>query len=563
MKNHEFSKYEIATYLRDYNRTMVYAIMNQDVPLYEVFKHHMEVDERIQYSIKDYYYEMISIYEMLLLSKFLTLLYDNYFDNLLESKINKFNISDDIFINSGDRLRFSNKQIIKLIRNALNHNDNPNHDLVRFIRVDENGKESVKIEILLKHTKPIPFHVLLDINELMSICFEIENANSIIIASNRSTKPIFLNSFNVNTTLNNIFLRKFFSRKKLTEEQKESILLHIEKNNETKNHEEFFLKNGMEYKDFDYGIAQKVKVEEDLKYWESIGEKGNDVISHLLRKVMPFSWTKDRVLTMNLILSNCYMRKGTVPIFDLVKDVRQVVQSKSVDEKSPLFLYAKSFGIDDNMLYDAIDFENLVSVTNAIYYGYIFDTLVMDDEIKINDTRVVKREKIRDSFVHMRWFKGVKECFKLFDWGNGIDDEYNKFSKDFWQANIKYADMEKCAEAYFQLSVLKRTNGDVYMDSPIHFKKEDGVDNSAGVTSISFIKDGIFYYFDISNMRNGSDLLVCDESQIQRLANEKEKETFIDEFNNLSKKEKEDYSEKIEEIKNYFSQIHMNSSTRQ
>ena len=41
--------------------------MNQDVPLYEVFKHHMKVDNRMQYSIKDYYYEMISIYEILLL----------------------------------------------------------------------------------------------------------------------------------------------------------------------------------------------------------------------------------------------------------------------------------------------------------------------------------------------------------------------------------------------------------------------------------------------------------------------------------------------------------------
>ena len=62
MEKHEFTKYEIATYLRDYNRTLTYAIMNQDVPLYEVFKHHMQVDNRIQYLIKDYYYEMISIH---------------------------------------------------------------------------------------------------------------------------------------------------------------------------------------------------------------------------------------------------------------------------------------------------------------------------------------------------------------------------------------------------------------------------------------------------------------------------------------------------------------------
>ena len=361
MEKHEFTKYEIATYLRDYNRTLTYTIMNQDVPLYEVFKHHMQVDNRIQYSIKDYYYEMISIYEILLLSKFLTTLYDNYFDNLLESSINKISIPDSIFINSNDRSNFSNRQIIKLIRNALNHNDNPSHDLVRFIRTEN---EKTKIEILLKNTKPIPFYVMLDINELMSICFEIKNTNSIIIISNRSTKPISLNSSNVNETLNNIFLRKFFARKKLTDVQKEIIISHINSNNKTKNYEKLFLENGMEYKDIYYSIAQKIKIEEDLKYWESIGEKGNDVISHLLDKVMPFSWAKDRVLTMNLILSNYYMRNGKNSIFDLIKDARQIYQRKNLNDEYPLNLYTKSFGIDENILYDSIDFENLLSITN-------------------------------------------------------------------------------------------------------------------------------------------------------------------------------------------------------
>ena len=104
-----------------------------------------------------------------MLSKFVTALYDNYFDNLLESSINKINIPDSIFVNNNDRSKFSNKQIIKFIRNALNHNDNPNHNLARFIRINENAKEKIKVEILLKSTKPIPFHVMLDINELMSI----------------------------------------------------------------------------------------------------------------------------------------------------------------------------------------------------------------------------------------------------------------------------------------------------------------------------------------------------------------------------------------------------------
>jgi hypothetical protein len=489
-------------------------------------------------------------------------IFAHYFDNLLESSINKINIPDSIFANKNDRSKFSNKQIIKFIRNALNHNDNPSHDLARFIRIDENEKEQIKVEILLKNTKPIPFHVMLDIHELISICFEIKKANSIIIGSNRSTRPISLNSTNVNETLNNIFLRKFFARKKLTDEQKERIISHMNSNNRTKNYEEFFLENGMEYKDIPYSIAQKVKIEEDLKYWESLGEKGNDVISHLLNKVMPFSWAKDRVLTMNVILSSYYMRNGKNTIFDLVKDARQTYQSKSLNEDSPLMLYVKLFGIDDNILYDSIDFKNLLSITNAIYYGYLFDTLVTDNEVNINNSKTIKREKIRDSFVHMRWYKGVNECFKLFDWGNGIDKEYNPNDPEFWKSNIRYEDMAKCAESYFQRIVKRQINVNGYMDSPIHFKKNFLEDGTSLLIGISFIKNGVFYCLDLKDKQEDLNLLVCDDSQIQRLANEDEKRLFISELDNLSEKEKTDFSNIIEAIRNNLIQHNKNSTVK-
>lgn len=47
MEKHEFTKKEIATYLRDYNRLVTYATMNQNVPFFDVFKHHMANDGRL------------------------------------------------------------------------------------------------------------------------------------------------------------------------------------------------------------------------------------------------------------------------------------------------------------------------------------------------------------------------------------------------------------------------------------------------------------------------------------------------------------------------------------
>ena len=75
-----------------------------------------------------------------------------------------------------------------------------------------------------------------------------------------------------------------------------------------------------------------------------------------------------------------------------------------------------------------------VYIDLVLILNFLFDTLIMDQDIKISDTRTIKREKIRDSFVHMRWYKGVNECFKLFDWDNGIDNEYNPNSQ-FYQNN--------------------------------------------------------------------------------------------------------------------------------
>ena len=66
--------------------------------------------------------------------------------------------------------------------------------------------------------------------------------------------------------------------------------------------------------------------------------------------------------------------------------------------------------------------------------------------IKITDEKIYKREKIRNAFVHLRWFKGINDCYKLFDWGNGIDNELNYN----WKANIKMNDMINCSEFYYK-----------------------------------------------------------------------------------------------------------------
>ena len=435
MITHEFTKNEIAIYLRDFNKVIMYAGNNQNVSFYKIFEYHVATDGRVQYLSKDYYYEMISIYEILLASKILTIYYDNCFTYLLDSHINSLNIPEDIFVNKKDAHRFSKKQIIKYIRNAFNHNDN--NDLLKFLRVYENNVEKIKVEILLKNTRPIPFHIILDVNQLIAIAFENQNANTFQFLFGYLTQPTSINSSNAIRTLDNVYLRKFYSRKKISDEQKRRLIKPIINGKKGKNIELVFLDNGMEYKDFHYFTDQKIKVEEDLKCWEKMGFKGNGVLEHVLNKVMPISILKIETITMNFILVEHYMKNWNSTFFDIVKDSIKVLKDKKCNKDSPFWDYVQLFKLDNNILYESLDVYNLISITTAIYFGYLFDTLVTDDDIIINDTKTIKREKIRNSFVHMRWFKGINECFKLFDWENGIDNELNPNSANFFRTNVR------------------------------------------------------------------------------------------------------------------------------
>ena len=546
MSKHEFSKIEIATYLRDMNRLMMYSIVNQNTSFWNNFKFHMNNDQRLQYSISDYYTEMINIYEFFLVSKFLTMRYDNYFNYLQENSIDKMNIPPEIFVNKNDSTKFSKKQIIKFIRNAFNHNDNQERELYKIIRVNEKEKDIIKIEINLKNTKPVPFHVVIDLEQLMVICHELQKSSTFFILSNRSLTPIDINSKNVNDMLNNMFVRKFYSIKKLTEEQKIKIRELLENNKSTKNNEHILQENGMTYKDFYFSIAQKIKIQEDLSYWESIGIRGNDVISHLISKVIPLSVTKDRMFAINLILVDCYMKDSSKSVSNFMRDALNILRTNKLNEETNFSIYFKSFGYDNKLMYDALDLDNIASLTYSIFYGYLFDSLVTDDEIKIASNKEVKREKIRDSFVHMRWFMGINECYKLFDWGNCLDDELNRKSNTFWSTNIKLSDMEKCAESYFQYNLLTCRDQE-YMNLPIHFKKYTNKNGVSQLDGISFVKNGIFYYLDVKE-KDDLKLLVFNGVDPQRDATDEEIEIFLDELDLLSNEEKRKYNELISDI---------------
>ena len=90
--------------------------------------------------------------------------FDSAYPDLNEETINNISLPKDLFVNPKDEKRFSKKQIIKFIRNAINHN-NSNRELYHIVQANNR----LILDINLLNTKPIPFHVQLDMQEFINL----------------------------------------------------------------------------------------------------------------------------------------------------------------------------------------------------------------------------------------------------------------------------------------------------------------------------------------------------------------------------------------------------------
>ena len=529
MFEHEFSKYEIVTYLREYNKLMLYSTVNRKDKFFDSFKKLMRRDKKAQYAIVSHYNEMVDIYEIVLLTRYLTILYDNYFEYLLNENIENINIPDDILLVNK---KYTKKEIITNLRNAFNNVDNPKRDSFRLIRVDEDSKSKIKLEVLYM-VDNMPFHAILDADILKDICYGINDINKISLAhiqalkvKNKQFKP------------SDIAIRTYYFGENMYKANR-NIIIEKLNNNKDKPCELLFLENGLSYDEYSYNDKQYNKVLEDLQVWGNKNVSGYEVQDHLLKKVMPLSCLKEKSILMNLILTDKYVKEYDKSYHDIVDEATKIAILKRVDEESPLYPYANTYESDRQIMYELFDYENILSITNSIYYEYLFGNLIEENYVKFTNSNIADKEKVIKAFSNMHWYKGEKEAFVLYDW----DKNYNKPTINM---EIDFEKMEKCADLYYQYAIYFMPEDNKFMDIPIHFMVEKQIDGSNKKIGISCIKNNKYYFYNMFKEY----LVVCGETQRQRYANKEELEFFLNELNNLSIEEKQDNDELLQEIKN-------------
>lgn len=432
----KLSKDEIADYLITYALFYDEMCSNPIRMMKSSFKS-IQLKKPNSNNTKEYYDTMLKIRILYNTIKEYSMEYDEnsryLTESILRSKINL----DDIFINPDDAKHFSYKNILKFIRNALNHSIEKE---LYFIDSDGN------IEIHLKNVNPRPFHVRLDSKKLNELGFLISDysEHSTVYMINGLEK-IDIDKDNIIEQLDDFKLVRYYYKSKNSNSLKETLKkIHDEDGQAAMDQFiENSINNGTLLKR-EYCLDEKQK--EFLAFYLTIPDIGENtgqmnrefykdiVIDDCIKYMIPFGPLKTKIYNNNVMI-DAYGLSNWNNSFQSLIDY-------SYDD------YINNLNSFGSRL-DVCSIDRIVC-NYITYVSFIFDNINTIDDINI-DGNIYDLERIRNSFVHGRW--GVFSnhvngdyyaC--LYDWQNGIENENNYV----WYMSIPFEDLLDLANQVYK-----------------------------------------------------------------------------------------------------------------
>ncbi len=438
-ENYTLLKEDIANYLFDYYQMLYLALSRTREPLWKVFSEYMRLANKEENISVSYYQEMVDVFSFYLMKTINSILYDANYKVLSEEDIP---INSSIFVNKDDAKMFnSKKQIIRLIRIAICHNDNSNHETYHLKRID--GKLFIEIDLLDVRTskekkvmtKPKPFHVLLPLNEyfeIMNKALHSANNNYVFIQYGDNIRNLRGN--NCYTLLDDVRIKKCYPMK----------------NRKMEDDDETYIFNNYPNRLFKLSKLQKLKIKEELKEWEKLGAIGYYIAPYLIKATFPLPEFRRPMLEVLLYFMMHYAKyPQEKSLNSIAMDAKKMLQSLNHDN-FPINACLKNFDNDACRLCAVQDWDLFVQICCFIYCGYIFDTVVSDNVITINGINV-PRNRLRNAIIHSRWASTEGIHFEFFDWNNSMEDEYNKNSPSFWSDFISYEGLQEAARIYHSI----------------------------------------------------------------------------------------------------------------
>ncbi len=434
-----FSKYDIATYLRDYAAIMDLASNDPNKPLYDIYQGVLYSQGRDSEISIDNYQKMINFIIFFTNIRMFSIIYDNYFQYVHEEDLKDIDFSD-IFIDKSDYKDFekNKKDIIKYIRNGLNHN--LQNELCHY---SFNDDMSYKVNISLKGTNP-PFNASINYIKLLEIMFKIMNKAKkydVTILKNKDISNKKYDIKHISNMVKNYFVRRIHPKTKNGYPDESIDLIKLHGNNVFKNIE--LLKDKVDIIDYPLSWKDAYAIEEKIKDLDKILSSynyGKDLINEDLVKFVVYNTIPLGILKLDHFNYELHMLlKARFSNISLNQASLEAITSSNDSEAFK--------SVNNSWFYYMSDKVSNIFFARMLYASYMFDSVILDNKITV-DGKEYSKDRIRNAFVHMRNYFSTDKMH-LFDLtGKRKDKIINELNQEPI-ISISKQDMKLLLDSYY------------------------------------------------------------------------------------------------------------------
>ena len=365
-----------------------------------------------------------NIYAMMIDVRILSFLEDSFLDKIDNNELDLGSIRDRIFINSSDANRFSNKQIIKYIRNAVSHSDNSKE----LFKISPNGRF---LEIDLKNTKPLPFHVKIDYRDLEKI---------VSILSKKSAGKYVTYLDRKKGIIHRVYLKNFPNVSDVYDSYTINPDYVYDYDEAYEKYINYLDINKIEYEVKKYNLTDKQrKLIDKFQEVADTYDKKDKTYSEILflvfiNLIIPLGQEKINYLKNHLDIINCLFRYNECSFNQICDEINKGLFSEDsstnelselanhFSKKSILEIYEVKFAMRDYLL-------TTETITQLLTFYF---SCMCDDEYINIDGDIFLKENLRDSLIHGRWYNDTQKNIVCYDTLNGKNNDYNFY----WEKTI-------------------------------------------------------------------------------------------------------------------------------
>lgn len=439
--------------MEDYANILYLSAHNPNVGLGKIFDKYMMDNNRYEDCNIDYYDRMRRVYVWYSWFRAFSFVEDyllNRDDFISNNDLNDIEGEAIIYTN---RNGITNKRIVQLIRNAFNHNDDSDFERMKLsvngkycevefrdIRTDNEKANGVAVR---------PFRMKFNVDYLMRLTRRInkEKLNALFVSFNIPDDFDILSNDLVKELDKVKFVHYYFPRKlphdvvlqlndlskvsgdDIDEIKRKSALLH-----------EFAKEQNHSVVEYQLTSEQKNKLISMIKQYkvnslfgeQELKDNTNFYMYYLLRRIIPVPLLKHELFEQQVLIAGNYFLDteiGYCGIIDRARNIVNGVIPENYDQidteiHNALLKKFETNASKARFLMDIIDGDFYTVFPIISYIDSVVTLYCKDDVIKIDGVSYEK-EKLRNSFVHGRWYISSDTDIVMFDADPRNINDYN------------------------------------------------------------------------------------------------------------------------------------------